>query len=80
MSRKGVTAHGDPSRPLQFDRLGSRPWPPIRQHLNFPIETPHLGSIFIPRAAFWSENRLERIEVRLPSVEDGCFWYASFQQ
>ena len=28
MSRKGVTAHGGPSGTLQFDRLGSRPWPP----------------------------------------------------
>ncbi len=24
----GVTAHGGPSEPLQFDRLGSHPWPP----------------------------------------------------
>lgn len=24
----GVTAHGGPSGPLQFDRFGSRPWPP----------------------------------------------------
>ena len=28
MSRKGVTAHGGPCGTLQFDRLGSRPWPP----------------------------------------------------
>jgi hypothetical protein len=27
----GVTAHGSPSGPLQFDRLGSRPWPPMRR-------------------------------------------------
>jgi hypothetical protein len=25
---QGVTAHGGPVEPLQFDRLGSRPWPP----------------------------------------------------
>jgi putative membrane protein len=29
MSRLGVTAHGGPCGPLQFDRLGSRPWPPL---------------------------------------------------
>jgi len=28
MSFRGVTAHGCPSGPLQFDRLGSSPWPP----------------------------------------------------
>ena len=28
MSRLGVTAHGGPCGPLQFDRLGSRLWPP----------------------------------------------------
>ena len=28
MSRLGVTAHGGPCGTLQFDRLGSRPWPP----------------------------------------------------
>jgi hypothetical protein len=26
----GVTAHGGPCGTLQFDRLGSRPWPPLR--------------------------------------------------
>ena len=29
-SRKGVTAHGGPSGPLQFDRLGSYPGPPTQ--------------------------------------------------
>jgi len=29
MSLLGVTAHGGPCGPLQFDRLGSRPWPPL---------------------------------------------------
>jgi len=44
---EGVTAHGGPSGPLQFDRLGSHPLPPA----SIPIcSPPGLPSIFQPAA------------------------------